>query len=417
MENLRPPFEPDLKDKIIESSRSVERYAYLPEDLFYGRGLFYLHRGVRLSDGMPVMLKTNRFAGESKKLVTYEYGLTLRVMRHADHEGYPNKNHPNITQALDLIEGNQYNTMASEIVDGPSLATRITRNKGLRINCQDPESPFDLPFMRQIAKEAASALNNAHAHGVIHRDVKPSNMLLGSHGTKLCDFGIAKLLGTLRRKETLVGTPAYMSPEQARGDELTPASDVFSLGVVLFHMITGRIPYFDLVNRLEFTSYFGLDDTEFGSPNPQDLNGYPEEHTMIIPRERLESKKAKENLSLAIVRWRASSNLMREDDQRAGYNPQHEYLNGRCNRQLINAGLTQEQIDALNSIFEKALDNDPVRRYANAGALATAFCEVIADTLTCHTAVYLYKTRQQKTLKRLINRLMNKPEADVEVAR
>jgi eukaryotic-like serine/threonine-protein kinase len=99
---------------------------------------------------------------------------------------------------------------------------------------------------RRIAAELASALAYAHAEGVLHRDVKPSNVLFDADGSvKLVDFGIARMLGepTLTEAGTVLGTAAYISPEQARGEPVTAATDVYAFGAVLFQMLTGRPPF------------------------------------------------------------------------------------------------------------------------------------------------------------------------------
>ena len=97
-----------------------------------------------------------------------------------------------------------------------------------------------------IVSQIASGLSKAHEKDILHRDIKPANILLGDDGqAKLADFGLAKLAGPTQvtKTGTTVGTVAYMSPEQARGEEVTPQTDVFSLGVVLYEMVTGRWPF------------------------------------------------------------------------------------------------------------------------------------------------------------------------------
>ncbi len=118
---------------------------------------------------------------------------------------------------------------------GPSLMSRLERHGKL-----------DVLDAIRIARQTASALAAAHQHGVIHRDVKPANILLGK-GTEqavLTDFGIAKIQDDVSMTHTgvIVGTPGFLSPEQARGDEAGPQSDLYSLGTVLWSMLTGGPP-------------------------------------------------------------------------------------------------------------------------------------------------------------------------------
>ncbi|MCU1368481.1 MAG: protein kinase, partial [Ilumatobacteraceae bacterium] len=106
--------------------------------------------------------------------------------------------------------------------------------------------PFDVPSTLSVVAQAADALQAAHANGVIHRDVKPANLLLLPDGTvKLTDFGIARAVDDVALTEAgqVVGTARYMSPEQAVGGELTPSSDVYSLGVIAYEMLTGSPPF------------------------------------------------------------------------------------------------------------------------------------------------------------------------------
>jgi eukaryotic-like serine/threonine-protein kinase len=98
----------------------------------------------------------------------------------------------------------------------------------------------------RIARDVAAGLAHAHANGLVHRDLKPSNILFDAEGrAKISDFGIARLgdAGTLTEAGTVLGTAAYISPEQGAGEPATPASDVYSFGVVLFRMLTGRLPF------------------------------------------------------------------------------------------------------------------------------------------------------------------------------
>src|SRR5256885_1129396 len=99
----------------------------------------------------------------------------------------------------------------------------------------------------RIATEIAAGLAHAHARGVVHRDLKPANVLFDEEGrAKLADFGIARVVGgdgTLTEAGTVLGTAAYISPEQAAGASATSASDVYAFGVLLYRMLTGRLPF------------------------------------------------------------------------------------------------------------------------------------------------------------------------------
>src|SRR5438105_3404757 len=143
--------------------------------------------------------------------------------------------HPNVTQLYDYGESDGRPFMVLEYVPGGTLEDRL-RSGALT----DDET-------RRIAADVAAGLAHAHARGVIHRDLKPSNVLFDEEGrAKLADFGIASLAfgeSTLTEAGTVLGTAAYISPEQAAGLPATPASDVYSFGLLLFRMLTGTLPF------------------------------------------------------------------------------------------------------------------------------------------------------------------------------
>lgn len=139
--------------------------------------------------------------------------------------------HPNIVRVFDVGEADGRPYIAMELVDGETLADLLARRRKL--------APAEA---EELGEQAARALAAAHAAGLVHRDVKPHNLLLRRDGVlKLGDFGIAVLLeGTrLTMAGTVLGTAAYLAPEQARGDHVTGAADVYALGLVLVEMVMG----------------------------------------------------------------------------------------------------------------------------------------------------------------------------------
>ncbi len=143
--------------------------------------------------------------------------------------------HPNIVQIHDFGEQDNITYIVMEYVDGGTLKDRLR------------ERPLTVPEAVDFVIQAAEGLGCAHSHGIIHRDVKPANMLLRRDGhLLLSDFGIAKILeGTvnLTRVGTGIGTPQYMSPEQGTGQPVDRRSDIYSLGIVLYHALTGNVPF------------------------------------------------------------------------------------------------------------------------------------------------------------------------------
>ena len=144
--------------------------------------------------------------------------------------------HPNVTQLYDYGESDGRPFMVLEYLAGGSLEELLRANGALA----DADT-------HRIAAEVAAGLAHAHGRGVVHRDLKPSNVLFDDEGrAKLADFGIARMAageGTLTEAGTVLGTAAYISPEQAAGLPATPASDVYSFGVLLFRMLTGTLPF------------------------------------------------------------------------------------------------------------------------------------------------------------------------------
>jgi serine/threonine-protein kinase len=159
---------------------------------------------------------------------------TARFVREA--RAFASLAHPNVTQLYDYGEEDGRPYMVLEYVPGGTLEDRLSAGRPL---------PDDDAFA--IAAGIASGLAHAHSRGVVHRDLKPSNVLFDDEERpKLADFGIARLAvgeGTLTEAGTVLGTAAYISPEQASGAPATAASDVYSFGVILFRMLTGRLPF------------------------------------------------------------------------------------------------------------------------------------------------------------------------------
>ncbi|TML47298.1 MAG: serine/threonine protein kinase, partial [Actinobacteria bacterium] len=143
--------------------------------------------------------------------------------------------HPNICRLYDYGEADGRPFMVLEYLGGGTLEDRLV-----------PGEPYPREETERIARELAAGLAHAHARGLIHRDLKPANVLFDDEGVaKIADFGIARLVGsgTLTEAGTLLGTAAYISPEQAQGLPATAASDVYSFGVILYRMLAGRLPF------------------------------------------------------------------------------------------------------------------------------------------------------------------------------
>ncbi len=171
--------------------------------------------------------------------------LTKRLIREA--QSAAKLDHPNICAIYDVNEADSFTFIVMQYIEGETLAERMERE------------PLRLSSALTIVEQAAEGLAEAHARGIIHRDIKPQNMMLAHRGQlKILDFGLAKQMVTsesvdneaptemlLSKPGHVVGTMPYMSPEQAQGELLTPSSDIFSLGIVLYEMLAGKHPFRD----------------------------------------------------------------------------------------------------------------------------------------------------------------------------
>jgi serine/threonine-protein kinase len=141
--------------------------------------------------------------------------------------------HPNIVTVYDVGEELGTSYIVMEFVEGHTLTQWMKKQR------------FSVAQIKHVVHAAAMALDYAHENGVFHRDVKPDNIMVGKTGlVKVMDFGIARAVdSTLTKTGSVMGTPAYMSPEQAQGKKIDARSDIFSLGVILYELLTGRKPF------------------------------------------------------------------------------------------------------------------------------------------------------------------------------
>ncbi len=211
----------------------VGRYQILEE---LGRGAWgVVYRALDPAIGRTVAIKSIRFSEFSDPVERRD--LRERILREAQSAG--KLSHPNIVTIYDVLETDDLAYIFMEFVDGLSLKDAMRQDK--------------LPAREQllsILRQLAEALDYAHRKGIIHRDIKPANIMISDRGVdkdgvaKIADFGVAKLIShESTHQRALMGTPAYMSPEQLEGVSVGGASDQFALGVVVYELLTGEKPF------------------------------------------------------------------------------------------------------------------------------------------------------------------------------
>ena len=202
-----------------------------------GMGEVYLATDITAGRKAALKLLPTRFTGDAERLKRFQQEAHAVVAL----------NHPNILTVYEIGEDHSTHYIASELIEGETLRQRLTRGR------------IEVGEAVEVAIQVASALAAAHEAGIVHRDIKPENIMLRPDGyVKVLDFGIAKLAeqevpATMPRDEALslvetnlgsiLGTVRYMSPEQARGGQVDNSTDIWSLGVVLYEMVTGHAPF------------------------------------------------------------------------------------------------------------------------------------------------------------------------------
>jgi serine/threonine-protein kinase len=206
----------------------IGRYEILGELGKGSMGLVYQALDPKLNRRLAI--KTIRFSDEFDTDVIQD--IKTRFFREAEIAG--RLTHPSIVTIYDVGEEGDLTYMAMEFLEGEDLTQFVSKSRLLPIR-----------KVLEIVKKIAEALDFAHKAAVIHRDIKPANiMLLNRGGIKVTDFGIAKAISSSRTKTgVILGTPNYMSPEQIMGQKIDARSDIFSLGVLFFQLLTGETPF------------------------------------------------------------------------------------------------------------------------------------------------------------------------------
>ncbi|MEO7675002.1 MAG: protein kinase, partial [Pyrinomonadaceae bacterium] len=235
----------EIETEKLESGKSFGHYEIIEQIGEGGMGVVYLAKDTRLDRKTAIKVLPGNVAQDEERM--------RRFVREAKSASA--LNHPNILTIYEIGETDNTHFIATEYIEGETLRERL---KGSSVNLK---SALD------IATQVASALDAAHRTGIVHRDIKPENVMVRPDGVvKILDFGIAKLtekqsdvdldpealtaINAQTRPGMIIGTAAYMSPEQAQGKIVDARSDIFSFGVVLYEMLAGKPP-FEGVNAIE----------------------------------------------------------------------------------------------------------------------------------------------------------------------
>src|SRR5260370_26076175 len=236
--NLVEPFVEKALTTSINAGTRLGRYEIRSELGAGGMGEVYLAQDTKLERSVAL------------KILAVDVAVRQDRMRRFVQEAKAASalNHPNIITIYEIEQIDSVNFIATEFIDGETLRQRI---KG---------APMKLGEVLDVVIQTASALSAAHAAGIVHRDIKPENIMLRRDGiVKVLDFGLAKLTERVSSDSVdteaptraaiktepgvVMGTVLYMSPEQARGLEVDARSDIWSVGVVIYEMVAGRLPF------------------------------------------------------------------------------------------------------------------------------------------------------------------------------
>ncbi len=264
------------REELTTGTLFASRYQIVEE--LGGGGMGRVYRALDTKVGEEIAIKVIKPEIAADKASVDRFKNELKIARKIVHKS--------VGRVYDLNEdrGTFYITM--EYVRGEDLKAFIRSSGQMAIGTS-----------LRVARQVAEGLAEAHGLGVVHRDLKPSNIMIDRDGNaRIMDFGIARLVGArgITGGNVMIGTPEYMSPEQVEGKEAGPASDLYSLGIVLFEMLTGRLPF-----EGETALSVAVKQKSEAPPDPQKLNPQiPEDLNRIILK-CLEKNKEKRYLSAA----------------------------------------------------------------------------------------------------------------------
>jgi len=223
----------------LEKGTTISHYKILSEIGKGGMGEVYLAQDTKLNRKVAIKFLNEKYGKDVEKLKRFTQ----------EAQAASALNHPNILMVHEIDETDGNNFIVTEFIEGNTLRESLGKKESIPLNT-----------ILKIGIQVSEALSAAHAAGIVHRDIKPENIMIRKDGyVKVLDFGIAKLIEKKTVKDVslegetkamvktspgiVMGTVSYMSPEQAQGKETDARTDIWSLGVVLYEMLAGRVPF------------------------------------------------------------------------------------------------------------------------------------------------------------------------------
>ncbi|MDQ3749354.1 MAG: serine/threonine protein kinase, partial [Acidobacteriota bacterium] len=269
---MEQPAATELASLIVERNskltdgEQIAHYRILSQIGAGGMGEVYLAKDTRLHRKIALKILPAALSGDQDRLRRFEQEACAASAL----------NHPNILTIYEIGETAKTRYIATEFIDGETLRDKLERDE------------IRLKEILDVAEQTAFALSAAHAAGIVHRDIKPENIMLRADGiVKVLDFGLAKLtekkeIDSDAEAETfaqvntqagmILGTVAYMSPEQARGKETNARTDIWSLGVVLYEMLAGKVPFAGETTSDTIAAILKSEPAPTGENTPPELN-------------------------------------------------------------------------------------------------------------------------------------------------